>query len=221
MKRSKADTAETRRRIVHVAAQEFRQKGIHQTGVAEIMASAGLTHGAFYRHFESKDQLVAEATAEGMDVVVDNAETAAETSDSAYYTHLKSFLSREYHEDALKSCPLVTLGSELARADTETRRAASQGFLELIDIISKQDGRRDTKAVKDDALFRLSAMIGAVTMARIVDDTALSDRILREARKRLAMPPTPLPSMKKIAAKNAKKVAAKTAAPKARLARQA
>jgi TetR/AcrR family transcriptional repressor of nem operon len=77
------------------------------------------------------------------------------------------------------------MGSELARADLETRRAASQGFRELIDVIARQGGASDTASATGDAMFTLSAIIGAVTMSRIVDDPELSDLILDETRKRL------------------------------------
>jgi TetR/AcrR family transcriptional regulator, transcriptional repressor for nem operon len=70
VKRSKAEAAETRRRIVETAAREFRRNGIHATGLADLMAGAGLTQGGFYRHFQSKDQLVAEACAAAMNSIV-------------------------------------------------------------------------------------------------------------------------------------------------------
>ena len=81
VKRSKAETAETRHRIVETAAREFRSNGIHATGLADVMAAAGLRHGGFYRHFQSKDQLVAEACAAGMNSIVARAEAAACQSD--------------------------------------------------------------------------------------------------------------------------------------------
>ena len=73
MKKSKLETAETRRRIVKAAAAEFRRNGIHATGLCELMAAVGLTHGGFYRHFDSKDQLVTEACAAGMEAEIDGA----------------------------------------------------------------------------------------------------------------------------------------------------
>ncbi|MEM5461649.1 TetR/AcrR family transcriptional regulator [Paraburkholderia phytofirmans] len=185
MKKSKVETAETRRRIVEVATRAFRANGIHATGVAEIMSAAGMTHGGFYRHFASKDQLVAEACAAGMEAVVESAEAAAEGGEEAFLKHIQTFLSDETPDDCLAGCPLVAMGSELARADMETRRAASQGFRELIDIIASQASHNDTASTTGDAMFTLSAIIGAVTMSRIVDDPDFSDLILDETRKRL------------------------------------
>ncbi|AUT65024.1 TetR/AcrR family transcriptional regulator [Paraburkholderia terrae] len=185
MKKSRVETAETRRKIVEVATRAFRTNGIHATGVAEIMSAAGMTHGGFYRHFASKDQLVAEACAAGMEAIVESAEAAAEGGEEAFLKHIQTFLSDETRDDCLAGCPLVAMGSELARADLETRRAASQGFRELIDVIARQGGASDTASATGDAMFTLSAIIGAVTMSRIVDDPELSDLILDETRKRL------------------------------------
>jgi TetR/AcrR family transcriptional repressor of nem operon len=185
MKTSKAQKAATRKRILDIASQEFRKKGIHATSVAEIMAVAGLTHGGFYRHFTSKEQLVAEACTVSMENLVDKAEVAVEGGEESFLKHFSDFLSLEYHDDIAASCAFVMMGSELARADSETRRAASDGFRKWVDIIAQRAPGDGAKANKADILFKLSTMVGAVTMARIVDDQALSNQILHEARQRL------------------------------------
>ena len=188
MKKSKVETAETRRRIVEAAAREFRRNGIHATGLAEVMAAAGLTHGGFYRHFESKDRLVAEACAAGMKSVVDSAEEAACEcgGKGGLAAIVKSYLSTDHRDDRMDGCPLAGLGSELARADEETREAAAAGFLKLLAVITKQIRRRNSEAARSDAVFALSAMVGAVTMSRIVADPDLSLAILRDTQKHLA-----------------------------------
>jgi TetR/AcrR family transcriptional repressor of nem operon len=189
MRKSKAETAETRRRIVEIAAQAFKSKGIYATGVGEIMAAAGLTHGGFYRHFSSKEQLIAEACANSMDALIESAETAAAAGRECFLRHLEDFLSTEYRDDTLGGCPLVAMGSELVRADAETRQIASQGFMELIDVIAKWNPDDDLSAARAEGIFTLSSMIGAVTMSRIVDDSELSNQILNVARERLAFSP--------------------------------
>jgi TetR/AcrR family transcriptional regulator, transcriptional repressor for nem operon len=188
-KKSKTETAQTRKRIIEVAAKAFRSNGIEATGVAEIMSAAGLTHGGFYRHFESKEQLIAEACASSMELLVAAAEAAADGGDAAFLKHLEAFLSIEYHAEYLGGCPLVTMGSELARADIETRRAASMGYLQIIDVMAKHSRAKGAKLAKEDAIFTVSSMIGAVTMARIMDDPEVSDQILAIAKKRLAETP--------------------------------
>jgi TetR/AcrR family transcriptional repressor of nem operon len=193
MKKSKAETAETRRKIIETAAQEFRRNGIHATGVSEIMAAAGLSHGGFYRHFESKEQLIAEACAANMDALVESAATAAEGGDASLLKHLREYLSKNHDDEFLAGCPLVAIGSELGRGDMHTRRAASDGFRQLVDIISLQEHDSDPRIARANAMFKLSAMIGALTMSRIVDDQQFADQILNEAKKRLASSPEKLP----------------------------
>ncbi|MEO6825280.1 MAG: TetR/AcrR family transcriptional regulator [Nitrosospira sp.] len=186
MKRSKAETAQTRRRILDAAAQAFKSNGIQGTGVAEIMAAAGLTHGGFYRHFASKDQLVAEMCAVSMDIFVDAAGTAAGMSHESFLEYIEHTLSAEYRDDTLGGCPLVAMGSELVRADAATRRAASQGFEDIVNVIAKWMPFEDPSAARVDAIFTLVSMIGAVTMSRIIDNPELSNQILDVTKKRLA-----------------------------------
>ncbi len=187
MKKSKIETAETRERIVKTAAREFCDSGINATGLAGVMAAAGLTHGGFYRHFDSKDQLVAEACAAGMQAVVEITEAAAQHAEgkTGLEAILESYLSTDHRDNRSKGCPLAGLGSELARADTETRAAACAGFLKLVEVVAKQIRRRKPEVAKSDAVFALSAMIGAVTMSRIVADPQLSASILRDTKKNL------------------------------------
>src|SRR5215470_7244368 len=145
MRKSKQEAAQTRERIVRAAAGEFRQHGIVATGLSDLMAAAGLTHGGFYRHFESKDQIVTEAS----------------------------------------SIALAALGSELARADAETRNAATAGFLRLVDIVAGQLDQTQPAEAKKRAIVAVATMIGALTMSRIVTDEAISKTILRAAEESL------------------------------------
>lgn len=202
MKKSKAETAETRKRIVKVASQEFKRTGIQATRVSEIMAAAGLTHGGFYRHFDSKEQLLAEACATAMGNLAEKARTAVKGGKGAFADYLSEFMSRAFHEDCSGSCAFVTMGSELARADDRTRNAMTEGFRTWIDILAEQDPEKDSKAAHADAMFKLSAMIGAVTMARIIDDPDFADDVLTEARARL-VEPVPKRSKKTPAAQDA------------------
>ncbi|MBN3835225.1 TetR/AcrR family transcriptional regulator [Burkholderia sp. Ac-20344] len=185
MKRSKADTAATRARVVEVAAQTFARNGIRATGVAEIMAAAGLTHGAFYRHFESKEQLVAEACAVTLESLVGSAESVAGQEQGRFLLHLESFLTSDCNEGGLAGCPFVAMGSELARADADTRRIATKGFSNLVDLIATRYSHMDGESARAAAIYTLTTMIGAVTMSRIVDDAELSNQIIETAKARL------------------------------------
>lgn len=184
MRKSKAEAAETRQRIIRAAMREFRRNGIHATGVADVMAAAGLSHGGFYRHFASKEQLVAEACAAGLDEQIGTAETLVDGGRDAIVAHVEALLSRDSRDDHIGGCMLASMGSELARSDLNTRHVASHGFRELIEVFAKYyEG--STSSAEGDAIFAISAMVGVVTMSRIVDDTELSDRILSEAKRRL------------------------------------
>lgn len=188
MRKSKAETAETRRRIIETAAKAFKSNGIHATGVAEIMAALGMTHGGFYRHFSSKEELLAAACTSNIEQLAESFGRAIESGDEGFLQHLEDFLSAEYRDDRLAGCALVAMGSELVRADAETRRAASRGFEGLISTLSKRMGSPDDPEARDGAIFTLTSMIGALTMARVVDDPGLSLRILGVAKRRLAAP---------------------------------
>ena len=184
MKRSKAETAETRRRIIETAEREFRHNGIHATGLADVMAAAGLTHGGFYRHFQSKDQLVAEACAAGIDSIVARAEAAAcqSGSNGDSKQNLESYLSVNHRDDRAGGCPLAGLGSELAQGDNETRETVSEGFSNSLKY-SRNGLARKPELAKSDALFVLSALVGAVTLSRMTTNTDLSNAILSEEQK--------------------------------------
>jgi len=184
MKKSKIEAAETRRRIVKTAAAEFRRKGINGAGVNDVMAAAGLTHGGFYRHFDSKDELVAEACAAAIDSAEATNQCPALGKDGLEAI-LADYLSTDHRDNPSEGCVLAGLGSELARSDDKTRAAATAGFLKLVDAFAQQY-RMKPQAAKAQALVTASAIIGAITMSRIVTDPKLSAAILRQTKKHLA-----------------------------------
>jgi TetR/AcrR family transcriptional regulator, transcriptional repressor for nem operon len=187
MKKSKAETADTRRRIVDVAAREFRANGIQSTGLADLMSSAGLSHGGFYRHFESKDHLVAEACEAGLTAIIERLEAAAgdRVGKAGFDAIVDAYVSTSHRDDPAEGCPLAGMGSELARADTHTRAAAARGFDGLVEVLAKRSGRRRKEAAHSESVFALSAMIGALTMARVVEDPEASAAILRDVKQHL------------------------------------
>jgi len=185
MKKSKAETAETRKRIVEAAAKAFRKQGISATGVAEIMATAGLTHGGFYRHFSSKDQLVTEAlSATEKNLVLDSL-AAADDGPEAVLNVFKDYVTQEYRDNVEDGCPLASMGSELVRANEDTRHAATGSLRQIVETVAPFMRVQDGEERIDIALGLLTNMIGSVTMARMVDDPALSDRILATTRRRI------------------------------------
>ena len=177
MRKSREAAAQTRRRIVEAASCEFRKCGIVATGLNNLMKAAGLTHGGFYKHFASKDQLVAEATVSAMDSILEEL-AAHPTVNSA----VAGYLSTRHRDNPASGCPLAAIGGELARSDKKTRAAATAGFVRLVDILA---GKARTADVRRQALVSAVTMIGAVTMSRVVSDPKLSAEILGAAGKNL------------------------------------
>ena len=182
MRKSREEAAQTRKRIVTAAGEEFRKHGIVATGLNELMSAAGLTHGGFYKHFESKDQLVAEACAEAVTTILEIAAAAASKKGGT----AAAYLSTGHRDNPAAGCPLSAIGSELARSDEKTRAAATAGFLKLVEIMAEQLDRLPAATAKRRALVAVSTMIGALTMSRIVTDPELSAKILKEAEKSLS-----------------------------------
>ena len=185
MRKSKAETAQTRQRIVETAARAFRKQGIAATGVAEIMAGAGLTHGGFYRHFDSKDQLVTEALSATEKNLVRDSLAAAGQGPQAVLEVFQDYVTQAYRDNVEDGCPLAAMGSELVRADDKTRHAATSSFRKIVQTMAPFMRSPDDEQGLDTAVSLLTNMVGALTIARMVDDPELSDRILETARRRI------------------------------------
>lgn len=186
MRKSKAETAKTRQRIVAVASESIRNRGIEATGVAEIMAAAGLTHGGFYRHFGSKEELVREAIALSRKDFVAGTLAAADKGADAMLKHLQEYATPGYRDDLGGGCPLAANGSEIVRADAETRHLATEGFRVNCEKAAPFMRSEDDESQLETAISVMTNMIGALTMSRMVDDPKLSEKILEVTRRRIA-----------------------------------
>jgi TetR/AcrR family transcriptional repressor of nem operon len=187
MRRSREEAAVTRQRIIEAAAAAFRKNGIAGTGLSDLMAAAGLTHGGFYRHFDSKDQIVAEAfTAAAESMTEELAASASKKSPhSGFRAIVETYLSAAHRDRPADGCPVAALGSEIARGDERTRAAATEALLKLVEIIASQFAKTPAGVARRRALAAAATMIGAITISRIVTDSELSAAILREAEKQL------------------------------------
>src|SRR5260370_17291102 len=165
MRKSRLEAAKTRERIIASAAAEFREHGITATGLADFMKAAGLTHGGFYRHFNSKDQLVAEACATAAATMT--ARIAASASNGREGDGLGAavadYLSAKHRDNPREGCPLAALGGELARADSKTRAAASDAFVQLVDVLTGQMKAANSKNPNNQAFFPPSPIIAPLT----------------------------------------------------------
>ncbi|MBB6145291.1 TetR/AcrR family transcriptional repressor of nem operon [Silvibacterium bohemicum] len=188
MRRSRQDAAATRERILKSAAAEFRRNGIDGTGLADLMAAAGLTHGGFYKHFGSKEQIVAEACAEAANSLTNSLSAIAGRTKSKVSLEdvVGSYLSRAKRDSPADSCPLAMMGSELARQGAETRDAASGSFLKLTRLLVPLMPDAEPEVKARNAMVAMCAMIGALTVARIVPEESLSDAILSEMTRAIS-----------------------------------
>ena len=185
MRKSREEAARTRERIIEAAADEFRRNGIATTGLAELMAAAGLTHGGFYKHFTSKDQLVAEACELAIGSLAKWFVTtpSPEGKRSELQTLAAGYLSAGHRDNPSGGCPFAALGSELVRADENTRKVATTGLLRIIALLAQQYGDIRADDAKRQGLVAFSTLVGALTLARLVTDPKLSNLILREAAR--------------------------------------
>jgi TetR/AcrR family transcriptional repressor of nem operon len=180
MGHSKEDKARSHDRIVQIAAARIREAGTAAPGVAEIMQTAGLTHGGFYKHFDSRDDLIAEAADSAF---ADGRRAMAAVTDGAedpLAAFVDWYVSAAHRDDPASGCAVVALGSDVPRAGERVRaayRAQVEGYLESLEALlgGGDDARRR-------ATVALSTLVGAVLVARAVDDPALSDEILRDVR---------------------------------------
>src|SRR5438067_125103 len=188
MKRTAPSRKEvTHERIVDAAARAIRRSGYDGTGVAEIMKDAGLTHGGFYAHFASREAMLAEAADRaGAEAVAASASIAAAVPpEQALQALLRAYLSKEHVENAEKGCPVVALGSEMPRQAPEVRRAATRRIKEMIDVVSRQSPDWGRPEAHERALVTVATMVGALMLARAVDERNLSDALRKAALKHL------------------------------------
>jgi TetR/AcrR family transcriptional regulator, transcriptional repressor for nem operon len=180
MKVSREQVAANRGRILAAAGRLFRLRGFDAVSVADVMKDAGLTHGAFYGYFPSKDALVDEA----IGLAVAPAPGRAKTPKSAQ-EYADGYLSSRHRDDSGASCPFSRLGTEAARGSADLRRAMTDAVRRQIDRFSAEARGATPREKRRAAIAAWSAMVGAMVLARIVDDDQLSREILSATRASL------------------------------------
>ncbi len=178
----------THERIVEAAARAIRRSGYDGTAVAGIMKDAGLTHGGFYAHFASREAMLAEAADRaGAEAVAASTRIAASAPPvKALESLLRAYLSKAHVENAETGCPLVALGSEMPRQAPAVRRAATRRIKEMIDLVARQSPDWGQPGGHERALATVATMVGALLLARAVDDPKLSDALREAALDHLA-----------------------------------
>jgi AcrR family transcriptional regulator len=177
----------THERIVEAAARAIRRSGYSGTGVADIMKEAGLTHGGFYAHFASREAMLAEAADRaGAEGVTAGARIAAALPpEQALQAMLQAYLSKEHAEAVETGCGVAALCSETPRQAPDVRRAATRRIKEMIDLVARQSPDWGQPGAHEHALVTVATMVGALVLARAVDDPQLSDALREAALKHL------------------------------------
>jgi TetR/AcrR family transcriptional repressor of nem operon len=178
MRVSREQAAENRERIVDTAARLFREKGFDGVGIDAIMSGAGLTHGGFYGHFGSKDDLAAEAVASALERNVEKQGCYANLSDL-----VSEYLSERHCADRANGCAVAALGADIARQRIGVRRELTGYVRAQLDRLALLIRRGPIARRRKRAIATFAGMVGALTLARAVDDPALSKEILAVARE--------------------------------------
>jgi TetR/AcrR family transcriptional repressor of nem operon len=211
MRYSREHKLETHARIVKKASVRLREKGAHGIGVADLMKDAGLTHGGFYAHFDSREALVIEAFADAMDRGTERWRKLGEQTppDKRLATIVGSYLSPVHRDDPGHGCAIPTLAAEIARESPRTRKAFAAKLEQMIEMLAAQLPQLPRKAARKQAMAVMATMMGTMVLARVAGNGEFSDEILgagRDAVLDRAPPPK----------RAAKKSAVKKGAPPAR-----
>jgi TetR/AcrR family transcriptional regulator, transcriptional repressor for nem operon len=186
MRRSKQATAESRRMIVETASRLFRARGLEGVGVADVMRTAGMTHGGFYRHFPSKEALVTEAMAHAFNEV--GARLELESNDGGTHNlpvklsaYVEDYLSVKHVVHTELGCPMAAVGSEAPHAGLEVGASFAQGTERLVQRLATALGNA-APTPRDAALRLLSSLVGTIIIARAVGEGTLQDEVIAAMR---------------------------------------
>jgi TetR/AcrR family transcriptional regulator, transcriptional repressor for nem operon len=184
MRKSRAEASETRARILSTATKMFLDKGLGTVGMRDVMAGASLAPGGFYRHFQSKDRLIAEANSAAFDqafAMLEN-ETVGKSPTQAVERIVSAYLEQSHGREKPYQCPLALLGSELRHSDPQVRTIAINGYQRLVQLIANNLTHQTRRERLATASGIVSTIVGAVTLAEIALDSATAAAILRNAR---------------------------------------
>lgn len=178
----------TRRKILEAAGQVFRERGVAETGVDEVMRRAGLTHGGFYAHFQDKTDLVSEACAAAFAAAVPNLDriAAQRTPGARARLLIDSYLAVRHRDNRGSGCLVVAVGADMARLKGKARTDYSKGVtghLERLRAALRLS--EDPVENRERVTYLMSALVGALLFARAIDDPAASEAILHTMRRRL------------------------------------
>jgi TetR/AcrR family transcriptional repressor of nem operon len=180
----------TRSRIIEYASYSLRQRGADDVSLVDLMKLAGLTHGGFYFHFESREALVVEACALAMDQTISHwLELVKEIPlKKRFDVIVESYLSPGHRDDWAHGCVLPALGADMARSGEKARRIFASKLDEMIDVVARLFPERSLKQGRQIAAGALATMMGSIVLARAIGDKELSNDILATGRQALRRP---------------------------------
>jgi TetR/AcrR family transcriptional repressor of nem operon len=183
MGHSQADKAQSRERILRKAADAVRDTGLESISVAKLMRSADLTHGGFYNHFGSRSDLLAQALERALLEGARTATASMKPGDAprSYETRVRGYVSRAHRDARTTGCAIAALASDVARADAASREVMAAHLDEFVAQLAQSLHSQD----EGDAMLAVSAMVGAVLLARVQTDPKKSDALLKSVRDRL------------------------------------
>jgi TetR/AcrR family transcriptional repressor of nem operon len=184
MRYSREHKLETHARIVKKASVRLREKGAHGIGVADLMKEAGLTHGGFYAHFDSREALVIEAFTHAMDRSTERWRKLAEQTppEKRLAMIVNTYLTPLHRDDPGHGCSVPALGAEIARESPKTRRAFSGRLEQMIDTLAAQLPGVPRKTARKQAMAAIATMMGTLVLARVAGSGDFSDELLGAGR---------------------------------------
>ena len=182
MRVSRIQAEENRQTVINVASRLFREHGFDGIGLKDLMEGAGLTQGAFYKQFTSKEDLAAQASRRAMASAINHLSAAAAANpDDPLGAAIALYLSTEHREERMDGCPVAALGSDAARQGADVKASFEAGIREYLGMLGSWVGEADGKEPGGKAMAILSTMVGAVLLSRAVNDEQMSKRFLTTA----------------------------------------
>ncbi len=186
MRVSRSQAEENRQTVINVASRLFREHGFDGIGLKDLMKGAGLTQGAFYKQFASKDDLAAQASKRALESASGRWSAAATANPKDPLGAVMAFyLSMEHRDEMMDGCPIAALGSDAARQGTDVKASFEAGIKAYLDVLGRMVAETDGKEPQGKAMAILATMVGALTLSRVVNDPSLAQAFLATAVKQV------------------------------------
>lgn len=186
MRVSRTQAAENRQTVINVASRLFRERGFDGIGLKDLMKGAGLTQGAFYKQFASKDDLAVQASERALESASRRwSDAVAASPEDPLGAVMAFYLSTGHRDEKMDGCPIVALGSDAARQGNDIKATFEAGIKAHLDVLNRMMAETDDERLKSRAMAILSTMVGAMTLSRVVNDPDLARGFLDAAAEQV------------------------------------